>query len=92
MPTEIPHKIMVLGPVPSHTIMSGAKADLGRLFNMMRNGSKVLPMEGRNQNRVAIIRDRNIIKKKLMVDSNKVTPICNGSVISYILWKNKRMI
>ena len=40
--TDIPATIIVLLPVPSQTIISGARADLGREFSITRQGSVIL--------------------------------------------------
>ena len=88
IPTDIPQSMIVFGPVPSHTIISGASADFGRLFNTIRNGSKVCPRPGRNQNRVASISEKVTISRKLTTDSHSVIPICRNSDISCKSCKN----
>ncbi len=73
--TEIPATIMVLEPVPSHTMKSGAKADLGRLFNIMRQGSNISDNRLKYHN---IAAPRMLIpntKEKLIRVSTSVTSI-----------------
>ena len=71
--------MIVFKPVPSHTIIKGANADLGRLFNTISMGSKIFPSEELNQNNVAKIKAIKIIRKKLTVDSTRVIVICFNS-------------
>ena len=91
-PTDMPHRTIVLGPLPNHTIINGASADLGRLFNTIRNGSTVCPKVGMNQKSVARIIDIPMISKKLITDSNNVTPICSSSDISFMSFTNNIVI
>lgn len=75
MATEIPATMMVLMPVPSHTIRSGARADLGRLFNTTRYGSRTSDNLGEYHSRVAAARLNATTSRKLTTVSRSVTPI-----------------
>ena len=74
--TDIPAIIMVFIPVPSHTMISGANADLGREFKITRKGSNILETLGKQIKRIADSIDNKVTAKKLTMVSNKVTPIC----------------
>ena len=66
---------MVVVLFPSHTIKSGAKADLGRLFKRTKNGSKTLAAEGLAQRRRAQTRPAAVQTAKLISVSMRVTPV-----------------
>ena len=72
----MPAMTIVLVPVPSHTMMSGANADFGRLFKMTKDGSKISAKGFENHKIDAIKIEKSITRKKLKMVSNKVHPIC----------------
>ena len=74
--TDIPAMTIVLVPVPSHTMMSGANADFGRLFRMTNDGSKISANGFENHKIDDIKTVKNMTRKKLRIVSNKVHPIC----------------
>ena len=74
--TEIPATIIVVVPVPSQTMNRGARADLGRLFNMTRYGSVISDSLGEYHKSVEVIRLIKNTRKKLNMVSNKVIPAC----------------
>ena len=74
--TDIPAMIMVFIPVPSHTMIKGANADLGREFRITRKGSRILETLGRLINRIAERMDNKVTAKKLTMVSSNVIPIC----------------
>ena len=74
--TEIPATIIVVVPVPSHTINNGARADLGRLFKITRYGSITKERVLENHKAVAVARLIRITRKKLIIVSYSVIPIC----------------
>ena len=65
--TEIPAIIIVFVPVPSHTMKSGARADLGRLFKMTKVGSIISESVLENHKKLAITMPIKITSKKLKI-------------------------
>ena len=72
MATDIPATMMVLLPVPSHTMRSGARADFGRLFSTTRKGSVIFASFTKYQNKSARKTEKNVTKIKLTRTSSKV--------------------
>ena len=90
--TEIPATIIVLLPVPSHTIIRGAKADLGREFKMTRYGSIILLTLSKESMIMAIKILSRFTIRKLRIVSYKVIPVCkNISKLRHISMNNKQM-
>ena len=75
MATLIPAMIIVFVPVPSQTIKSGARADLGKLFNITKVGSIISDKVFENHKRLATTIPIIITRKKLKIVSYKVTQI-----------------
>ena len=83
--TETAAVTMVVVLFPSHTIKSGAKADLGRLFKRTKNGSKTLAAEGLAQRRRAQTRPAAVQTAKLISVSMRVTPVWRKMVLSAVI-------
>lgn len=73
--------MMVFAPVPSHTIKSGARADLGRLLSTTRYGSKISDSFGEYHNNVEQTRLNRITRRKLTMVSNSVMPMCESRAL-----------
>ena len=74
--TDMPATIIVVVPVPSQTMMSGAKADFGKLFKITRYGSNIFESVGECHSMVANSILNTNTHKKLTIVSNNVINIC----------------
>ena len=75
MATDIPAMIIVLIPVPNHTMNKGARADFGRLFRITQYGSKIAESLSEYQSQVATSKLIMNTRKKLRMVSKRVYPI-----------------
>lgn len=85
MATEIPATIMVLIPVPSHTMNKGARADLGRLFKTTRYGSSISEHLAEYHKRVADNIPIKRTSRKLATVSRRVIPVFVKNVPSFTI-------
>ena len=76
MATEMPATIIVLLPVPSHTIIKGARADFGSEFKITRYGSMILLNRSKDSIRIAVKILKRLTIKKLRMVSYSVIPVC----------------
>jgi len=74
--TEIPATIMVLLPVPSHTMISGASADFGKELSITRYGSVILLKVLKDNSNIAIKILSMFTIRKLSNVSYNVIPVC----------------
>ena len=90
--TDIPATIMVLLPVPSHTIIRGASADFGNEFRITRYGSVILLKVLNDRSKIAIKMLSILTIKKLSMVSYKVIPVCMNISKFLHISINKRTI
>ena len=62
--TAIAITIIALVPAPTHIIIIGPNATLGKLFNTTKNGSETFEMKGDHHNIIAVITPRIDPNKK----------------------------
>ena len=71
----MPATMMVLAPVPSHTMNKGARADLGRLFSTTRYGSRISDSLEECHSKVDMSMLSKSTNRKLNRVSNSVMPM-----------------
>ena len=81
---------MVLMLLPSQTMRIGARADLGRLFNITRYGSRISARLLLDQRATAPRIPTAVTKKKLTRVSRMVTPVCKKMLPSSTMEKKQR--
>ena len=80
---------MVLIPVPSHTMIKGASADFGKEFKIIKKGSRMSDIFGKQIRKIADRTDIIVTDKKLMIVSARVILMClHISLFSHI-FRNK---
>lgn len=77
---EIDSAITIIAgvPAPTHIIITGPKAILGKLFNTTKNGSETLDKNLDHHSIIAIIIPKIVPDTKPIIVSKHVTPTCSN--------------
>ena len=86
--TDIAVIIIAFMLFPSHTIIIGASADLGRLLSTIRYGSRQSERPRHNHSMMAVPSPKTIIRKKERKVSKRVTNICMNILPSLAIYIN----